>query len=68
MEKTAQSPIVTRKPYPSDLTDAQWDVIQPMIVLPEGGAPRTTDLREVINGMLYQLRSGCAWDMLPHAP
>ena len=56
-----------RKPYPSDLTDAQWELAQ--IALPEakpGGRPRSTDLREVVNAILYQNRSGCPWDMLPH--
>jgi putative transposase len=56
-----------RKPYPSDLTDAQWELIQ--IVVPEakpGGRPRAVDLREVINALLYLNRSGCQWDMLPH--
>lgn len=57
----------TRKPYPSDLTDSQWELMQ--IVIPPakvGGRPRATDMREVINAMLYISRSGCQWDMLPH--
>jgi putative transposase len=57
----------TRKPYPSDLTDAQWDWVS--IALPEakpGGRPREVDLREVVNAILYVNRSGCQWDMLPH--
>jgi putative transposase len=57
----------TRKAYPSDLSDEQWEFAQ--IVLPDakpGGRPRTTDLREVVNAILYQNRSGCQWDMLPH--
>ena len=56
-----------RKPYPSDLTDAQWELLQ--IVIPEakpGGRPRSVDMREVINALLYINRSGCQWDMLPH--
>jgi putative transposase len=56
-----------RKPYPSDLTDAQWDLLR--IVIPDakpGGRPRSVDLREVVNAMLYLNRSGCQWDMLPH--
>ena len=56
-----------RKPYPSDLTDAQWELMQ--IVIPEaeaGGRPRSVNMREVINAMLYINRSGCQWDMLPH--
>jgi putative transposase len=56
-----------RKGYPSDLTDEQWALIQ--IVIPEpkpGGRPRSVDMREVINALLYLNRSGCQWDMLPH--
>src|SRR4051812_6657042 len=56
-----------RKRYPSDLTDEQWAVLQPL--LPDakpGGRPRTIDLREVLNSLLYLNRSGCQWDMLPH--
>jgi putative transposase len=59
--------VATRKPYPSDLTDEQWELMQ--IVIPEakpGGRPRSVDLREVINALLYINRSGCQWDMLPH--
>jgi putative transposase len=52
---------MTRKPYDTDLTDEQWELIAPLIVLPTGGAPKTTDLREVINAILYQLRTGCPW-------
>jgi putative transposase len=55
-----------RKPYPSDLTDAQWDVIQPLIPVNSVGRPRTVDMREVLNAILYLNRSGCQWDMLPH--
>jgi putative transposase len=55
-----------RKPYPSDLTDAQWDIIRPLIPVNHVGRPRVHDLREVLNSILYLIRSGCQWDMLPH--
>jgi putative transposase len=56
-----------RKPYPSDLTDDQWAVLEPLIPpAKHGGAPRTVDLREVLNTLFYQCRSGCQWDLLPH--
>ena len=56
-----------RKPYPTDLTDEQWAVLEPLIpAARHGGAPRTVDLREVLNTLLYQNRAGCPWDMLPH--
>src|SRR6059058_4747806 len=56
-----------RQPYPSDLTDEQWEILQPLIppALP-GGRPRSTNLREILNTLFYQNRSGCQWDMLPH--
>lgn len=58
---------VARKPYPSDLTDEQWELIEVMIPREKpGGRPRSVNLREVINAMLYLDRSGCQWDMLPH--
>ena len=47
-----------RKPYPTDLTDEQWKLIE--IFLPEakpGGRPRKTDLREVVNALLYLVRA-----------
>jgi putative transposase len=56
-----------RKPYPSDLTDEQWALLEPLIPpAKRGGAPRTADMREVLNTLFYQNRSGCQWDMLPH--
>lgn len=58
---------MNRKPYPSDLTDEQWEELAPLIPLAKlGGRPRTIDMREVINGTLYVLRSGCTWRMIPH--
>ena len=56
-----------RKPYPSDLTDAQWALLAPLIPAPRpGGRPRTADMREVVNGLLYIDREGCTWRALPH--
>ena len=58
---------MTRKPYPSDLTDVQWDNIEHLFPQPKpGGRPRKYDNRELVNGVLYVLGSGCAWRMLPH--
>ena len=50
---------MSRKPYPSDMTDAQWEELSPLLP-PDTvrGHPRTTDLREVVNGALYALRGG----------
>ena len=58
---------MARRAYPSDMTDAQWELIQ--IVIPEpkfGGRPRAVDMREIVNAMFYINRAGCQWDMLPH--
>ena len=56
-----------RQRYPSDLTDAQWAALAPLLPPAKpGGRPRTVNLREVFNGSLYVLRSGCPWRMLPH--
>lgn len=61
MDRTA------RKAYPSDLTDAQWQLLEIVIPLAKpGGRPRAVDMREILNAMLYLNRSGCQWDMLPH--
>jgi putative transposase len=56
-----------RKAYPSDLTDEQWALLEPLIPpAKHGGAPRTVKMREVLNTLFYQNRAGCQWDMLPH--
>jgi putative transposase len=55
-----------RKAYPSDLTDEQWAILEPLIPVHRTGRPRTNDMREVLNAIFYLNRSGCQWDMLPH--
>ena len=55
-----------RKPYPSDLTDEQWAIIEPLIPVHKVGRPREVEMREVLNALFYLNRSGCQWDMLPH--
>jgi putative transposase len=56
-----------RKPYRSDLTNEQWDLIQNLLpAAKSGGRPRQVDLREVVNTLMYQARTGCQWDYLPH--
>lgn len=58
---------MSRKAYPSDLSDAEWLILEPLIPAAKpGGRPRTVDMREIVNGIYYVLRSGCAWRMLPH--
>jgi putative transposase len=58
---------MTRKLYPSDVTDAQWTLVEPL--LPQarpGGRPRKVDLRAVVNAIFYRNRNGCTWRALPH--
>jgi putative transposase len=55
------------KPYPSDLTDSQWDILDPMLPPARtGGRPRKTAMRSVVNGIFYRNRNGCIWRALPH--
>lgn len=57
---------MTRTSYPSDLTDEQWRLIEPLIPKPGfGGRPRVVDMRRVVDAVLYLSRTGCAWRMLP---
>ncbi|MCX6023516.1 MAG: IS5 family transposase [Chloroflexi bacterium] len=61
----------TRPSYPTDLTDAEWDLLKPLVPAPKcgtpkGGRPITHSRREIVNGIIYALRAGGAWRMLPH--
>jgi transposase len=51
--------------YPSDVTDEQWALIEPHIPVHPGGRPRKTDMRDVVDAILYLLRTGCQWRYLP---
>ena len=58
-----------RKAYPSDLSDAQWTRLEKAFPLPRNGRsgrPRRHELREVVNALLYQARTGCSYRALPH--
>jgi len=56
-----------RKPYPSDLSDAEWEVLKPLVPVPKGfGHPVEVDFREILNGIFYVQRTGCQWEMMPH--
>ncbi len=58
---------MARTPYPSDLTDEQWSIVASLIPSAQpGGRHRSVDMREVINGIMYLLRTGCSWRHLPH--
>lgn len=56
-----------RKPYSTDLTDAQWGLLEQILPPAKpGGRPRSADLREVVNAILYLNRGGIQWELLPH--
>src|ERR687897_2536255 len=56
-----------RRPYPTDLSDAEWLCLEPYLPTPKApGRPRVHSLREILNAIFYIARSGCAWRLLPH--
>jgi transposase len=56
-----------RSPYDTDLTDRKWEHLKPLIpVVKLGGRPPIHSQREILNGIFYAVRSGCAWKLLPH--
>jgi len=55
-----------REPYLSDLTDSQWQRIEPVLPKPARTGRRRVNDREAINGILYVLVTGCSWEYLPH--
>jgi putative transposase len=58
---------MSRRTYPTDLTDQEWAVLEPIVPQPKsGGRPAEHSRREIINGITYVLRSGCAWRLMPH--
>jgi putative transposase len=67
MSEQASTAGQKRKPYKTDLTDAQWELVRELIpqAVPKPGR-QPTDLREILNTILYQNHTGCQWDMLPH--
>ena len=57
----------TRKAYPSDLTEAQWEKLEPLIpAIAEDATHVTYERKEIVNAIFYVLRSGCPWRMMPH--
>ncbi len=56
----------SRLRYPSDLTDAEWSLTKPLIPRAKrGGNKRTVNVREVVNGLMYVLSTGCQWAAIP---
>jgi putative transposase len=60
-----------RKPYSTDLTDAQWALLEPFFPKIDrldhrNGRPRVYAYRQILNGIFYITRAGCAWSLMPH--
>ena len=56
-----------REPYPTDLTDAQWQRLERLIPAAHpGGRPRAVAMREILSAIFYHVRGGASWRMLPH--
>src|SRR5436305_1915363 len=65
--RTPRVPRAPRTPYPTDLSDAEWDLLTPLVPAPSpSGRPAEYTRREIVNGILYLVRAGCAWRLLPH--
>ncbi len=58
---------MSRRRYPTDLTDAEWAVLEPLIpAARSGGRPAQHERREICNAIFYQVRGGAAWRLLPY--
>jgi putative transposase len=56
---------VAQRRYPTDLTDAEWAVLEPLFAPYATGRPRVRPTREILDAIFYVLRAGCAWRLLP---
>jgi putative transposase len=65
--KNGEEEMSDRKAYPSDVTEAEWEILEPLIpaLCPDAAHVKYTR-REIVNGILYVLRSGCPWRLVPH--
>ena len=55
-----------RRKYPSDVTDQEWEILKKHLPEPSFEGNRKYELREIVNGIYYLLRTGCGWEYLPH--
>lgn len=55
-----------RKKYPSDVSDREWSILKKYLPEPSFEGNRKYELREIVNGIYYLLRTGCAWEYIPH--
>lgn len=60
--------VMKRQRYSTDLSDAQWERLRPLLETPKykGGRPREYPLCEIVNALLYYVKNGCSWRDLPH--
>ena len=63
--------MIERAAYPSDIADEEWSYLDPLLPgpkcgTPRGGRPQEFPTREIVNGIRYVLRTGCAWRLMPH--
>jgi transposase len=57
----------TPSPYPTDLCDDEWEILEPLVPRAKpGGRPRAHETPEILNAIFYVFRGGCAWRLLPH--
>jgi len=58
---------MARRPYPTDLSDREWELIEPLLPKPKRRGPKpNVNLREIVNAIFYLLHEGCQWRALPH--
>jgi len=55
-----------RRPYPTDLIDAEWAILEPLVPPPKSGGRPARERREILDAIGYVVRTGCAWRYLPH--
>lgn len=55
-----------RRPYPTDLTNDEWAILEPLVPPPKSGGRPARERREILDAIFYILRGGCAWRLLPH--
>lgn len=65
MHKTGNAKNKLDKVYPCDMSDKEWDILKPLIPVYKRGRRRSIDMRQILNGLLYQTRTGCQWRYIP---
>ena len=70
LDKVSTMSAYPERSYPTDLSDQQWALLEPLLPVPKSGPGRagrpTVARRQVVNGILYLNKSGCQWRLLPH--